>query len=61
MATSIHDAEAKLPIVQKMMLSILSCRNTIKNDITADIKNVMHTPVSSSVVVCILLPIDAMR
>ena len=44
-----------------MMLSILSCRNTIKNEITADIKNVMHTPVRSNVVVCILLPIDAMR
>ena len=29
--------------------------------ITADIKKVMHTPVSNNVVVCIRLPIEAMR
>gem|GEM_PF-6315096 len=61
MATSVHDAEAKLPIVQKIILSILSCRSTIKNEITADIRNVMHTPVNNSVVVCIRLPVEAMR
>ena len=61
MATSVHEAEAKLPMVQKMMLSILSCRSTMINEMMADIRKVMHTPVSSKVVVCMRLPIEAMR
>ena len=60
-ATSTHDAEAKLPMVQKMILSILSWCSTIKNEMTAEIRNVRHTPVSSSVVACMRLPMEAIR
>ena len=60
-ATSVHDELPKLPMVQKIMLSIFSWFSTIRNDMSADMSSVRHTPVSSNVVVCMRLPIDAMR
>ena len=60
-ATSFHDELPKLPMVQKMMLSIFSWLSTMRNEMSAEMSSVRHTPVSSRVVVCMRLPMEAMR
>ena len=57
--TSVHDELPKEPMVQKMMLSIFSWLSTMRNEMTAEMSSVRHTPVSSSVVVCMRLPMEA--
>ena len=60
-ATSVHELEPKEPMVQNIMLSIFSWLSTMRNEMTAEMSSVRHTPVSSSVVVCMRLPMEAMR